>query len=141
MHAIEDVTRTLRTGNPDIDGDGDIQPATCWTCKSPDVPRMMQAIGVDNIYSGGCVLKQYSEVYAKPCVRQPPSGGCVLKHLIRRITVAGHDERCHVSSKRAPGQRRNDRGVDAAGQADGDPHRTSLGRMLPQPSLDKSGQS
>lgn len=50
MHAIEDVTRTLRTGNPDIDGDGDIQPATCWTCKSPDVPRMMQAIGVDNFY-------------------------------------------------------------------------------------------
>ena len=48
MHAIEDVTRTLRTGNPGIDGDGDIQPATCWTCKSPDVPRMMQAIGVDN---------------------------------------------------------------------------------------------
>ena len=50
MHAIEDVTRTLRTGNPGIDGDGDIQPATCWTCKSPDVPRMMQAIGVDNFY-------------------------------------------------------------------------------------------
>ena len=50
MHAIEDVTRTLRTGNPDIDGDGDIQPATCWACKSPDVPRMMQAIGVDNFY-------------------------------------------------------------------------------------------
>ena len=28
------------------------QPATCWTCKSPDVPRMMQAMGVDNFYKG-----------------------------------------------------------------------------------------
>ena len=59
--------------------------------------------------------------------------------FIRRIAVAGHDERRHVSSKRASGQGRNDRGVDAAGQSDGDPHRTGLGRPLPQPSLDKSG--
>lgn len=51
MNAIEDMTRTLRTGNPGVDGDGDIQPGTCWTCKSPDVPRMMQAVGVDKFYA------------------------------------------------------------------------------------------
>ncbi len=50
MHAIQDMQRTLRTGNPGIDGAGDMQPATCWVCKSPDVPRMMQAIGVDEFY-------------------------------------------------------------------------------------------
>lgn len=50
MHAIKDVTNTLRTGNPGINGENDMQPATCWVCKSPDVPRMMQAMGVDNFY-------------------------------------------------------------------------------------------
>ncbi|WP_329905088.1 ammonia-forming cytochrome c nitrite reductase [Porphyromonas pogonae] len=50
MHAIEDMRQTLRVGNPGIDGDKDMQPATCWTCKSPDVPRMMQALGVDEFY-------------------------------------------------------------------------------------------
>lgn len=49
MHAIEDIVHTLRTGAPVSDTDGP-QPATCWTCKSPDVPRMMQAVGVENFY-------------------------------------------------------------------------------------------
>ncbi len=35
--SIEDIRETLRTGMP--------QPATCWTCKSPDVPRVMHEIG------------------------------------------------------------------------------------------------
>ena len=49
MHAIEDIYRSLRTGAP-MTADEGPQPATCWTCKSPDVPRMMQAIGVDSFY-------------------------------------------------------------------------------------------
>ncbi len=49
MHAIEDVTRTLRTGAP-MDENAGPQPATCWSCKSPDVPRMMQVMGVDSFY-------------------------------------------------------------------------------------------
>ena len=43
-HCIEDLRKILRTGNPGIDGDGDMQPATCWTCKGPDVPRMMREL-------------------------------------------------------------------------------------------------
>jgi nitrite reductase (cytochrome c-552) len=43
--AIEDVRNTLRTGQP--------QPATCWTCKSTDVPRMMNEIGVAEFYKQG----------------------------------------------------------------------------------------
>lgn len=50
MHAIEDMRRTLRVGNPGIDGDNDMQPATCWVCKSPDVPRMMNEMGVAEFY-------------------------------------------------------------------------------------------
>ena len=42
MHAIEDMVHTLRTGAPEKTTDGSIQPGTCWTCKSPDVPRVMQ---------------------------------------------------------------------------------------------------
>ncbi len=49
MHAVEDVTRTLRTGAPMTATDGP-QPATCWTCKSPDVPRMMSELGVAEFY-------------------------------------------------------------------------------------------
>lgn len=49
-HAIEDITNTLRTGSPMNDTDGP-QPATCWTCKGPDVPRMMQELGIENFYS------------------------------------------------------------------------------------------
>jgi len=42
--AIQDVTSTARVS--------DKTPATCWTCKSPDVPRMMEKIGIDKFYAG-----------------------------------------------------------------------------------------
>jgi len=48
-YTIEDVTHTLRTGTPINDSDGP-QPATCWTCKGPDVPRMMNELGIDKFY-------------------------------------------------------------------------------------------
>jgi len=50
-YAVEDVYNTLRTGAPKDDNDGP-QPSTCWTCKSPDVPRMMEKEGVKNYYTG-----------------------------------------------------------------------------------------
>ena len=50
MHAVEDITETLRTGAP-MDETSGPQPSTCWTCKSPDVPRMMQELGVDAFYN------------------------------------------------------------------------------------------
>ena len=48
-YAIEDMRETLRVGTPQ-DGQGDLQPGTCWTCKSPDVPRLMQDVGVAEFY-------------------------------------------------------------------------------------------
>jgi nitrite reductase (cytochrome c-552) len=49
MHAIEDVRHSLRTGAPLTDNAGP-QSASCWTCKSPDVPRMMERVGIENFY-------------------------------------------------------------------------------------------
>ncbi len=41
-YAVSDVHKSLRTVQP--------QPATCWTCKSTDVPRVMNQIGVAEFY-------------------------------------------------------------------------------------------
>lgn len=48
-YTIEDMRNTLRTATP-VDGKGDLQPGTCWTCKSPDVPRLMQEKGIEEFY-------------------------------------------------------------------------------------------
>lgn len=50
-YAIEDLHNSLRTGGPTSKEDGPM-PATCWTCKSPDVPRLMNEIGITEFYSG-----------------------------------------------------------------------------------------
>ena len=50
MHAVNDVNHTLRTGSPMTEEEGP-QPATCWTCKSPDVPRLMDSVGVAEFYN------------------------------------------------------------------------------------------
>ena len=47
--AHEDIRATLRTGTPDGTSP-DMQPGTCWTCKSPDVPRVMQEQGIAEFY-------------------------------------------------------------------------------------------
>ena len=50
-YAVTDVYKSLRTGAPKGPEDGP-QPSTCWTCKSPDVPRLMEKMGVAEFYSG-----------------------------------------------------------------------------------------
>lgn len=47
-NAVKDIRNTLRTG------DNDVSPmyATCWTCKSTDVPRLMRTMGVGEFYKG-----------------------------------------------------------------------------------------
>ncbi len=49
-YSVRDVQETLRTGAPMNPEDGPM-PATCWTCKSPDVPRLMNEIGTAEYYS------------------------------------------------------------------------------------------
>jgi nitrite reductase (cytochrome c-552) len=50
-HAIDDIREILRTGGPTAPDNGPM-PNTCWTCKSPDVPRIMQEVGVAEFYRG-----------------------------------------------------------------------------------------
>jgi len=50
-YAIEDIVNTLRTGGPKESTEGPM-PSTCWTCKSPDVPRMMNQEGLTGYYTG-----------------------------------------------------------------------------------------
>lgn len=42
-YAVEDVTMTKRVNEK--------TPATCWTCKSPDVPRLMDKVGIGEFYA------------------------------------------------------------------------------------------
>ncbi len=56
VHAVEDIWNTLRTGGPTGPDDGPM-PATCWTCKGPDVPRLMNEIGVAEFYKGKWAAK------------------------------------------------------------------------------------
>jgi len=51
VYAVTDVYKSLRTGAPTGPNDGPM-PATCWTCKSPDVPRLMNDKGVQEFYAG-----------------------------------------------------------------------------------------
>lgn len=55
-YAIKDIRNTLRTGAPKGPDDGP-QPATCWTCKSPDVPRLMEKMGPAEFYKGKWAAK------------------------------------------------------------------------------------
>ena len=48
-YAVEDTWNSIRTGGPKAPDQG--MPSTCWTCKSPDVPRMMNQMGVKEYYS------------------------------------------------------------------------------------------
>ena len=48
---LEDNINTLRTGAP-VDAKTGPMPTACWTCKSPDVPRLMNEIGELDFFTG-----------------------------------------------------------------------------------------
>ncbi|MBC8207899.1 MAG: ammonia-forming cytochrome c nitrite reductase [Desulfobulbaceae bacterium] len=50
-YMLEDNINTLRTGGP-VDGDTGPMPTACWTCKSPDVPRLMGELGELDYFTG-----------------------------------------------------------------------------------------
>jgi len=51
MYAVTDVRNTLRTGAPKAATDGPM-PMACWSCKSPDVPRVIEEQGEDGYFTG-----------------------------------------------------------------------------------------
>ncbi len=50
-YALDDIRESLRTGAPMQKGEGPM-PNTCWTCKGPDVPRLMAETGPAAFYEG-----------------------------------------------------------------------------------------
>ena len=48
-YAIKDIRNSLRTGGP-TETVNSPMPATCWTCKSTDVPRLMKEKGIAEFY-------------------------------------------------------------------------------------------
>ncbi|MBU0663752.1 MAG: ammonia-forming cytochrome c nitrite reductase [Proteobacteria bacterium] len=51
FYTIQDITNTLRTGAP-IDAVTGPMPTACWSCKSPDVPRMIEKVGELEYFTG-----------------------------------------------------------------------------------------
>ena len=49
VYAVKDVRDILRTGAPKTATDGP-QPMACWTCKGPDVPRLIAEWGEDGYF-------------------------------------------------------------------------------------------
>ena len=52
FYMLEDNQNSLRTGAPNGADVHSNQPTTCWTCKSPDVPRLMERDGELEYYTG-----------------------------------------------------------------------------------------
>lgn len=65
-YAVSDLRRSLRTGAP-MDGKKSPMPNTCWTCKSPDVPRLMEKMGAAAFYKGSWETKGPEVINAIGC--------------------------------------------------------------------------
>lgn len=123
-YALEDIHNTLRTGGPKDEDTGPM-PATCWTCKSPDVPRVMERDGITSYYSGkwarlgpeinntiGCADCHDSETMNLRISR--PALIEAYERMGKDITKASHQEmrslvcaQCHVEyyfNKKLPGK-------------------------------------
>ena len=50
-YAIQDLTNSLRSAAP-VDANTGPLPTACWTCKSPDVPRLIEEDGELQYYTG-----------------------------------------------------------------------------------------
>lgn len=50
IFSVQDVRETLRTGAPMADDPGP-QPATCWSCKTADAPRLKAQLGPAEFYA------------------------------------------------------------------------------------------
>ena len=80
--AVTDVRETLRTGAPKNAEDGPL-PMACWSCKSPDVARLIQKDGEDGYRR---CSDQPSNVYTVPKSSIGPSGGSVAATQLTNIS-------------------------------------------------------
>ena len=62
-YAVKDIRNTLRTGGNKVSP----MPATCWSCKSTDVPRVMNEDGVEAFYKGKWIDKGHDIINPIGC--------------------------------------------------------------------------
>jgi nitrite reductase (cytochrome c-552) len=112
-YAVQDIHETLRTNLN--------QPGTCWTCKSTDVPRLMNQYGVGEFYAG--TWRDHGEEVVNPIGCQDCHDPATMRLRItrpalieafqrmgRNIEQASHQEmrslvcaQCHVEYYFRPG--------------------------------------
>ncbi len=113
FYAVKDVYATLRTGAPVGEVKSPV-PNTCWTCKSPDVPRLMNEVGIAEFYKGTWEEKGNQVVNAIGCADchdaktmnlhiSRPALVEAFERMGKDITKASHQEmrslvcaQCHV---------------------------------------------
>ena len=112
-YSVKDVRESLRTGAP-MEGQPSPMPNTCWTCKSPDVPRVMRVTGAADFYAGTWEEKGHEIVNPIGCADchdaetmnlriSRPALVEAFQRLGRDVTEATHQEmrslvcaQCHV---------------------------------------------
>jgi len=112
-YAVTDLRNTLRTGAP-MNGKTSPMPNTCWTCKSPDVPRLMSETGAADFYGGTWETRGHEVVNSIGCADchdaltmelriSRPALSEAFERMDRNIEDASHQEmrslvcaQCHV---------------------------------------------
>ncbi|MDG6882175.1 ammonia-forming nitrite reductase cytochrome c552 subunit [Phocoenobacter uteri] len=101
FYTVTDVRNILRTGAPRSDKDGPM-PMSCWTCKGPDVPRLIAKWGEKEYFSGkwfkagseivnsvGCA--DCHDTRSKEFAEGKPSLNIARPHVLRALEVIGQD--------------------------------------------------
>nr|WP_131976246.1 ammonia-forming nitrite reductase cytochrome c552 subunit [Cricetibacter osteomyelitidis] len=100
FYTVTDVRNILRTGAPGVEGGKDLQPMACWTCKGPDVPRLIAEWGEEGYFSGpwskggaevvnsiGCA--DCHDTTSKAFARGEPALRIARPHVLRALEKLG----------------------------------------------------
>lgn len=113
FYSVYDIRQILRTGAP-VNEQVSPMPNTCWTCKGPDVPRLMNELGIAEFYRGTWETKGHEIVNPIGCADchdatnmnlriSRPALVEAFERMGKDITKASHQEmrslvcaQCHV---------------------------------------------
>ncbi|MGB3225695.1 MAG: ammonia-forming cytochrome c nitrite reductase [Desulforhopalus sp.] len=92
FYALQDNINTLRTGAP-VGPDTGPMPTACWTCKSPDVPRLIEEQGENEFFTGAWARLGDQVVNTIGCADCHDSKTANLKitrpHLLKGLEASG----------------------------------------------------
>ncbi|MFZ7198553.1 ammonia-forming nitrite reductase cytochrome c552 subunit [Avibacterium avium] len=101
FYTVTDVRNILRTGAP-FDANSGPQPMACWTCKGPDVPRLIAEWGEEEYFNGkwakggaevvnsiGCA--DCHDTTSKDFAEGKPALRIARPHVLRALDAIGKD--------------------------------------------------